>query len=150
MKQADRAPILDAGSGVAERGWPEILVVEDDDDLRGVVADLLRDEDFAVIEARNGRAALDYLLAAPAAPSLILLDLNMPVMTGREMLGALRGHASLAAIPVLVSTSEPADLGPAEGDRVEGAAGRLQKPYSAGHLIKLVRKHAGTRPRLVK
>jgi CheY-like chemotaxis protein len=137
MKQSDRASILDAGSGLGRREGRQILVVEDDDDLRGVVADLLRDEDFTVIEAPHGQAALDYLLSTPTAPSLILLDLNMPVMSGREMIVALRGDPRLTAIPILVVTSEPPGAGPA----AEGTVGRLQKPYAAGHLIKLVREH---------
>jgi CheY-like chemotaxis protein len=137
MKQFDRASILDAGSGVVERGRPQVLVVEDDDDLRGLVGDLLRDEEFTVVEAPNGRAALDYLLGTATAPSLILLDLNMPVMTGREMLAALRADARLAAIPVLLVTSETPPAGPLD----KGTIGRLQKPYAAGHLIKLVREH---------
>src|SRR5205085_2102838 len=107
MKQSDRVSILDAGSGVGRREGRQILVVEDDDDLRGVVADLLRDEDFTVVEAPNGQAALDYLLGAATPPSLILLDLNMPVMSGREMIVALRGDPRLTAIPILVVTSEP-------------------------------------------
>jgi CheY-like chemotaxis protein len=137
MKQFDRASILDAGSGVVERGRPQVLVVDDDDDLRGLVGDLLRDEEFTVIEAANGRVALDYLLRTTTTPSLILLDLNMPVMTGRQMVAALRTDSRLAAIPVLVVTSEAAPAGPPE----EGTVGRLQKPYAAGHLIKLVREH---------
>jgi CheY-like chemotaxis protein len=137
MKHSEGAAILDTESGLAERERPLVLVVEDDDDLRGLVADLLRDEEFTVTEAPNGQAALDYLLAAPTPPSLILLDLNMPLMSGREMLGRLRGHARLAAIPVVIVTSEPPDKGAAD----EGAVARLQKPYAAGHLIKLVREH---------
>jgi len=142
MKQSDRPSILDAGSGLGGGGRPQILVVEDDDDLRSVVSDLLRDEDFAVIEAPHGQAALDYLLGAATVPSLILLDLNMPVMTGREMIRRLRDDPELAAIPVLVATSEPPYLGPPD----EGTVGRLQKPYHAGHLIRLVRQHTAAAP----
>jgi CheY-like chemotaxis protein len=137
MKQFDWASILDAGSGLVERGRPQVLVVDDDDDLRGLVGDLLRDEDFTVIEAPNGRVALDYLLRTSTAPSLILLDLNMPVMSGREVVAALRADARLARIPVLIVTSEP----PRAGSPAEGTVGRLQKPYTAGQLVKLVREH---------
>jgi len=142
MKQSDGASILDVGSELADPERRQVLVVEDDDELRGLVADLLRDEEFTVIEAPNGQAALDYLLGAPTTPGLILLDLNMPVMCGREMMGRLRGDARLAVIPVVIVTSEPPDLGPAQ----EGAVARLQKPYAAGHLIKLVREHAAPSP----
>jgi CheY-like chemotaxis protein len=142
MKHFDRASILDAGSGLVERGRPQVLVVDDDDDLRGLVGDLLRDEDFTVIEAPNGRAALDYLLRTPTAPSLILLDLNMPVMSGREVVAALRTDARLAAIPVLIVTSEP----PRAGHPDEGTVGRLQKPYTAGQLLKHVREQTAAPP----
>jgi CheY-like chemotaxis protein len=116
----------------------EVLVVDDDDSLRQAVADLLRDEGFSVVEKPNGLAALDHLFAARTMPSLILLDLNMPVMSGQEMLRVLSGYLRFAAIPVLVVTAEV--LRPDSPE--EGSVGRLQKPYSAEHLLALVRRHA--------
>jgi CheY-like chemotaxis protein len=125
---------------IAREQQPQILVVDDDDDLRAAVGVLLGDEGFSIIEAPNGRAALDYLLRAPTTPSLIVLDLNMPAMAGREMVNVLQSHQHLAAIPVLVVTGEALPDG-----SIEGSVGRLQKPYTAADLVVLVRRHASTK-----
>jgi DNA-binding response OmpR family regulator len=121
-----------------DRPARQVLVVDDDDDLRSTVAEILTDEGFAVVEAANGSAALDYLLDAPKTPSLILLDLNMPIMSGREMIHILQGYLRLSTIPVLVVSSDCPPVGGAE----QGTVGRLQKPFSAPKLLALVRRHA--------
>jgi two-component system, OmpR family, KDP operon response regulator KdpE len=123
---------------LTDRAQLQILVVDDDHDLRAVAVDVLRSQGFEVAEASNGRVALDYLLGARTTPSLILLDLNMPVMCGRELMRVLRCHLRLAAIPILVSTSEAGPPGSSEQHTVA----RLQKPYSADQLIASVRRHA--------
>lgn len=139
MKEGDhsRASISPATIGGARGKCPEILVVEDDDALRAVVADFLRQEGFSVVEAANGSAALDHLLGAGTTPGLILLDLTMPIMSGREMIRVLQGYVRLSTIPVLVMTSEvPLTVSPEEG-----TVGRLQKPFSADQLLARVRQH---------
>jgi CheY-like chemotaxis protein len=113
----------------------QILVVDDDDCHRSSLGDFLRDEGFVVFEAPNGQVALDYLLAARTIPSLILLDLNMPVMSGSEMLRILKGHLRLTNIPIVVITGEPASTRPRDVD------GTLTKPYSFDDLKTLVQKH---------
>ena len=79
----------------------EILVVEDDSDLRESLSQALRDHGFTVSSASNGQQALD-LLRAGTRPSLILLDLMMPVLNGWELRDALRQDPALSAIPQLV------------------------------------------------
>jgi CheY-like chemotaxis protein len=84
-----------------------VLVVDDDDDLRATFGDELADRGYEVVEARNGREALDYLETHPP-PQLIFLDLTMPIMDGMAFLEARRSDARTAAIPVIViSAREP-------------------------------------------
>jgi CheY-like chemotaxis protein len=78
-----------------------ILVVEDDDDLRHMLLELLEFEGFHAAEARNGREALDYL-RTHELPCLIVLDLMRPVMSGDEFRAEQMRHGGLAGVPVIV------------------------------------------------
>jgi CheY-like chemotaxis protein len=78
-----------------------ILVVEDDDELRGVLLELLELEGFGAAQARNGREALDYL-RTHERPCLIVLDLMMPVMSGPEFRAEQMRDGELADVPVVV------------------------------------------------
>jgi CheY-like chemotaxis protein len=78
-----------------------ILIVDDDEDIRETLAELLELEGYATVKAANGAQALAKL-RQEAAPCVILLDLMMPVMNGFEFLATQRADAQLAAIPVLV------------------------------------------------
>jgi CheY-like chemotaxis protein len=79
----------------------EVLVVEDDTDLRESLSQALRDHGFTVTQAGNGQQALD-LLRSGIRPGVILLDLMMPVLSGWELRDALRQDPALAKIPQLV------------------------------------------------
>jgi CheY-like chemotaxis protein len=79
----------------------EVLVVEDDTDLRESLSQALRDHGFAVTQAGNGQQALD-LLHSGVRPGVILLDLMMPVLSGWQLREALRQDPALARIPQLV------------------------------------------------
>lgn len=79
-----------------------ILVVEDNTDIREYMAMMLRLDGYDVLEAENGRDALNQLEEMKAPPCLILLDLMMPVMSGPELLSALREHRRFADLPVVV------------------------------------------------
>lgn len=82
-------------------GSREVLVVEDDTDLRESLSQALRDHGFGVTPATNGQEALD-LLHAGARPSVILLDLMMPELNGWQLRAALRRDPGLAQIPQVV------------------------------------------------
>lgn len=119
-----------------------ILVVDDDADARTLLVDLLRDEGFNVDEAPNGKVAVDMLLAAAAPPALVLLDLNMPLMCGWEVIRIMSGNARLANVPVALVTSEP----PRPGFPRETVVGHLHKPYAPSDLLALIARHVQAEP----
>lgn len=106
-----------------------IMVVEDDFDIREVVADLLTAEGYEVIIAANGREALDYL-ESRAPPCVILLDLMMPVMNGWQFLEMLRKDCRLSQVPVVVVTASPSS--------VSGANALIRKPFDLDDLVRTV------------
>jgi CheY-like chemotaxis protein len=107
-----------------------ILVVDDDDDIRDALVGLLRDAGHPVVEAMDGKQALE--LARTALPRVILLDLMMPVMDGYEFLAERAKVGALADIPVVVIT--------ASGTRsVPGANSVLHKPFNIDALLDVVK-----------
>jgi CheY-like chemotaxis protein len=83
----------------------DVLVIDDDEDVRWALVELLQLLGFVAVGAANGAEGLR--LASERVPRLILLDLRMPVMNGWQFLEHRRGSASLASIPVAVVTAEP-------------------------------------------
>jgi CheY-like chemotaxis protein len=90
------------GAAAASHPNERILIVEDDDDIRRSLADVLEHRGYPVALAHNGLEALEYLRSAPQPPRLILLDLMMPVMDGWQFCAAQQEDPSLATIPVVV------------------------------------------------
>jgi DNA-binding response OmpR family regulator len=116
------------------------MVVDDDDDIRGGLRALFEAEGFTVLEAPNGRDALALLVATQSSkPTLILLDLQMPIMSGREFLGLIERYVRLAAIPVVISSGLPPDP---QMLRRPGVAAWSRKPCDPNELVGLVRAHA--------
>jgi Amt family ammonium transporter len=117
-----------------------ILVVDDDDDAREVVRELLEDAGFRVFEANNGKVALDALRLHPET-ALVVLDLNMPVMSGTELLAHMKGDDRLAKVPVLILS------GTAQSKAPQGASvvGFLSKPCDMKALVRAVTAHAKRR-----
>jgi CheY-like chemotaxis protein len=114
-----------------------ILVVEDDDDIREVLVEILYEQGYASCTASNGEEALAFLRAA-GPPCLILLDQMMPVMGGEELIGVLRMTPALASVPICVLT---ADVRFATGD-VDAV---ITKPIDEGALMKVVDHHCRRR-----
>jgi CheY-like chemotaxis protein len=84
---------------------PDVLVIDDDEDVRWAMLELLQLLGFVAVGAANGVEGLR--LARERRPRLILLDLRMPVMNGWQFLERRRKSATLARIPVAVVTAEP-------------------------------------------
>src|ERR1700686_2415703 len=117
-----------------------ILIVEDDEDVREAMVAFLEMKGYSVASAGNGRAALDYLRDAPA-PDLIITDLAMPVMDGRQFRREQLKDARLAAIPMLVIT--------AMADRTHmGGRKILLKPVDPDPLLTAVSRHCAAEPAL--
>jgi CheY-like chemotaxis protein len=96
---------------------PLVMVVDDDDDVRESVSLLLSDEGYDVVTAPNGAVAL-HELHEGVQPSLIVLDLMMPVMSGWEFRDRQLHDDQIATIPVIVLTAAGEPLGNLGGARV--------------------------------
>ncbi len=83
-----------------------ILIVDDDLDIREVLAETLEDRGFEVVTAANGLEAITLVQSMATPPSTILLDLMMPVMDGYSFLERRQRSPALAAIPVAVVTAD--------------------------------------------
>jgi DNA-binding response OmpR family regulator len=112
-----------------------VLIVEDDDDLRDLLALMLEDEGFQVDTARHGREALDR--ASAHMPDVILLDMKMPVMDGWTF--AIEFELRYGrSVPILVMTA--ADHAARRALEI-GAAGWISKPFRYEQLLELLRSH---------
>jgi len=119
---------------------PSILVVEDDDAIRGLVTELLRDDGYQVQEATNGAEALDQVRAG--RPDLIVLDLMMPIMDGWAFVEECRQRKWCGEVPIVV-TSASHDL-PRTADQLRALGVRtcLAKPFDLDGLLALVERYA--------
>lgn len=113
-----------------------ILVVDDDEPILGLMRNILREFAFQAVTASTGAEAL--VIARQSCPDLLLLDKNMPGMSGEEVIEAFRQDSSLRAIPILIVSGEP--LLPAELTAI-GADGSVTKPFDLPQLIATIRKH---------
>jgi CheY-like chemotaxis protein len=114
-----------------------VLVVDDDQDLREMLALVLQGHGYRTQEAVDGVDALEQIEAG-AQPSLVLLDLRMPRMNGTELLLALKDRER-TTIPVVVITG---DLGGAREALAAGARTCVRKPIDMDALLDTVAQHA--------
>jgi CheY-like chemotaxis protein len=123
---------------------PQILVVEDDDAIRGLVSDVLRDDGYQVLEACNGLEGLEQV--SRRTPDLIVLDLMMPIMDGWTFVEECRRKPGCEGIPIVV-TSASHDLSrTAERLRSFGVRTCLAKPFDVDGLLALVERYAPSVP----
>ena len=85
---------------------PLVLLIEDDDDIREVVGDVLEGRGMSVLRARNGRHALGEVRARGVRPDAIVLDLTMPEMDGAEFLAEQEREPLLVHVPVVIATAQ--------------------------------------------
>lgn len=118
----------------------KILVVEDTEDNRQILRDLLGMAGYALVEAHDG--AQGVAMAAEHRPDLILMDIQMPVMDGYEATRRIKADPALASIPVIAVTSY-ALSGDEAKTRAAGCDGYIAKPYSPRQMLAKVREILG-------
>jgi two-component system chemotaxis response regulator CheY len=111
-----------------------ILIIDDEDDLRDTLKLSLELEGYRCYAAANGKEGLEALERIPP-PSVILLDLMMPVLNGWQFLDALRAHPSFCRTPVVVVTAFIKQIG------VIQAGDIIRKPVEMETLLEVVKKH---------
>ena len=114
-----------------------ILVVEDQEDNRQIVRDLLTANDYEMTEAENGEEALAAV--AKDRPDLILMDIQLPVMDGYEATRRIKAEPATRSIPIMAVTSY-ALSGDEEKARTAGCDAYVTKPYSPRQLLAKVRE----------
>jgi two-component system, cell cycle response regulator DivK len=109
-----------------------ILIVEDQEDNRAILRDLLSTAGYELIEATNGQEGVE--LAQQRRPDLILMDINPPVIDGNEATRCITGDATLGATPIIAVTSDAlsADETKARG---AGCDDYVTKPFSPRQLL---------------
>jgi two-component system, chemotaxis family, chemotaxis protein CheY len=136
MMGPDETARMEGASGLGEPKHGAILIVEDDEGTRESLRDILEGEGFDVAEAGHGQDAL-ALLGGGLRPSLIFLDLMMPVMNGFDFLEVLRRDAESSATPVVVVSAWPD-----QAAKVHGVQGFLKKPFALEEMFQFARRYA--------
>ena len=117
-----------------------IFVVEDQEDLRGVLRTLLTGSGYAMLEAADGETGVAR--AKSDRPDLILMDIQMPVLDGYEATRRIKADPDLAATPV-IAVSSFAMKGDEEKARAAGCDHYVTKPYSPMQLLRVTRSTLG-------
>jgi len=115
-----------------------ILVVEDQEDNRQILRDLLGNAGYELTEAENGEEAIAAV--AKQRPDLILMDIQLPVMDGYEATRRIRTNPDLNSVPIIAVTSY-ALTGDEDKARAVGCDGYVSKPYSPRDLLAKVRTY---------
>ena len=126
-----------AGQPALPTGKETILVVDDEAAILDLAEATLVRFGYNVIRAESGEQALTVMAGQPAAPALVILDLNMPGMGGHNCLGALKKRYQ--DIPVLIASGYSA-RGSARDTLAAGAAGFIGKPYQLKEMLTVVRE----------
>jgi two-component system, cell cycle response regulator DivK len=117
-----------------------ILVVEDQEDLRGVLRDLLTGSGYMVAEAEDGQASVAK--AKSEYPDLILMDIQLPVMDGYEATRQIKADPAFKTTPI-IAVSSFATKGDEEKARAAGCDHCVTKPYSPIQLLRIIRGFLG-------
>jgi two-component system cell cycle response regulator DivK len=115
-----------------------ILIVEDQEDNRAILRDLLSQAGYALIEAADGEEGVK--LAQREQPDLILMDIQLPVIDGYEATRRIKGVPELKSIPIIAVTSY-ALSGDEARARAAGCDGYVTKPFSPRDLLAKVRTY---------
>ena len=117
-----------------------ILVVEDQEDNRRILRDMLGNAGYELIEAESGEEALSTLVTS--RPDLILMDIQLPVMDGYEAARRIKSNPDMKAVPIIAVTSY-ALAGDEAKAPAAGCSAYVSKPYSPRALLAKVREYLG-------
>jgi two-component system cell cycle response regulator DivK len=115
-----------------------ILVIEDQEDNRRILRDLLSSVGYELIEAENGEDGV--AAAAAARPDLILMDIQLPLLDGYEATRRIKAQPALSAIPIIAVTSY-ALSGDEDKARAACCEGYVTKPFSPRELLAKIREY---------
>jgi two-component system cell cycle response regulator DivK len=115
-----------------------VLVIEDTEDNRQILRDLLTNAGYGVIEATDGAAGVET--AVRTKPDLILMDIQLPVLDGYEATRRIKADPALRHIPIIAVTSY-ALSGDEAKTRAAGCNGYIAKPFSPRQLLEMVRQY---------
>src|SRR5712692_2866038 len=115
---------------------PVILVVDDDGPILALMRNLLKEFGFQAVTAGTGSEAID--VARAQRPALVLLDKNMPGMTGDQVIRALRGEPGFEKLPILILSGERLSR---DDLAALGADGAVQKPFDVMALVEQIRQY---------
>lgn len=116
-----------------------VLIIEDDPYINELLQTLLAEEGHQTVPAYDGKEGLE--LARAVRPSLITLDLALPVLNGRQVLETLKSDEATRDIPVIVVSAQTEEL--ARGDR-QLATRVVEKPFDLTRLVEVVSQVGGT------
>jgi CheY-like chemotaxis protein len=120
---------------MSEQHCKSILIVEDDQSIRETMIEMLQSEGYNTYSAINGKDALNLLRDEIPKPCLVLLDMMMPIMNGREFLDEMMKDSVLAPIPVLIVSAI------ADPSNTKGSVGFLKKPVDIDAVLSTVSKY---------
>ncbi|HPF17826.1 MAG TPA: response regulator [Thermotogota bacterium] len=118
-----------------------VLIVDDSATVRVAVKMALK-KDYEVIDAKNGKDALDVIerfYTGGNRLNLIITDINMPIMGGLEFIKEVKNNRNARFVPILVLTTESQDNMKMEGKKA-GATGWLVKPFKPDQLLEVAKK----------
>jgi len=123
----------------------KIIIADDSRVMRNIIENAIKPLGLATLHAGNGQEVLDFLEREGAEIGIILLDWNMPVMNGLEVLETIKKNKTYTHIPVLIVSTE------SEDDKMSkafaaGAKGYISKPFTPERLLNLVRGRISVGP----
>ena len=119
----------------------QVLVIDDDDDMRGILTELLASAGYEVTAAESALGTV--ALVQRLRPRVILLDLGLPYRSGASLLADLKAEATTAQIPIIIVSALPEALSP---ERRALAWSIIKKPFDLGTVLNAVRAACASAP----
>ncbi|MBF0224863.1 MAG: response regulator [Desulfobacterales bacterium] len=117
-----------------------IMTVDDSKSIRQMVSFTLKQEGYTVVEAIDGKDALEQINKTPV--NMVITDLNMPKMDGIELIKSLRSEPKFKFMPIIMLTTESQASKKQEG-KAAGATGWIVKPFKPEQLLAVIKKVLG-------